>query len=72
MINVRAVGSTFIISAGGVVVFKSSVESSEGVAGEVVVEGVVRVPVPNLKGGAKLSWASHGSTIISVGFPGRF
>ena len=55
MTNMRAVGSTFIISAGGVVVFRSSVELSEGEAGEVVVEGVVRIPVPNLRGGAKLS-----------------
>ena len=71
MINVRAVGSTFIISAGGVVAFKSSEELFEGVAGEVVAAGVVRVQAPNLRGGARLSWASHGSAIISVGYPGR-
>ena len=71
MTNVRAVGSTFIIRAEGVVVFRSSVELSESEAGEVVVEEAVRIPFPNLRGGAKLLWASQGSTIISIWFSGR-
>ena len=55
MTNVRAVGSTFIIRAEGVEVFKSSVVLSASKTGDVVEEDVVRIPFPNLRGGAKLS-----------------
>ena len=71
MTNVRAMGSTFIIKAEGVVVFRSPVALSESGAGEDVEEDVVGIPFPNLRGGARLLWANHGSTIISIGFPGR-
>ena len=71
MTNVRAVGSTFIIRAEGVVVFRSSAVLSGSKSGEVVEEDVARIPFPNLRGGAKLLWASHGRTIISVGFSGH-
>ena len=71
MTNVRAVGSTFIIKVDGVVVFRSSFVLSESGIGEDVEEDVVGIPFPNRRGGARLLWASHGSTIISIGFSGR-
>ena len=64
MTNVRAVGSTFIIKADGVVVLRSSVALSAGVTGEDVEGDLAGIPFPNCRGGARLLWASHGSTII--------
>ena len=52
MMNVRAVGSTFIIKADGVVVFRSSVVLSDEATGGDVEEDVADIPFPNLRGGA--------------------
>ena len=62
--KVRAVGSTFIIKAGGVVVLRSSVTLLRAVRGGDVEEDVAESPFPNRRGGAGLLWASQGSTII--------
>ena len=54
MMNVRAVGSTFIIRADGVIVFRSSVVLSERATGGDVEGDVAEIPFPNRKGGARL------------------